>query len=60
MKVKNARESWEENWNSYQLYQLTMKNKNYKIIIGANLSYLGSSGLSLFSDCLRICWIWSV
>ena len=50
------RKIWEqENWNPYQLYLLKIKNKNYKIIIRANLSYLGSSGKLSFSDWLRIC-----
>ena len=44
----------QENWNPL-LYLLEIKNKNYKIIIDANLSDLGSSGISSFSDWLRIC-----
>jgi len=37
-----------------------MKNYLIQIIKAANLSFWGSSGISLFSDWFRICWIWSV
>ena len=41
----------------YQLYLLKIKNYWIQIIIGANLSFSGSSGILLFSDWLCICRI---
>ena len=43
-----------------QLYQLKMKKNLIRIIKGAYLNFSGSSGLSKFSDLLRICSMWSV
>ena len=38
---------------NYQLYRLKMKNYKIQIRMGANLSFLGSSGISWFSDFLH-------
>jgi len=38
---------------NYQLYRLKMKNYKIQIRMGANLSFLGSSGISWFSDWLH-------
>ena len=51
-------EHYEENPGTGKLESIliiSIKNKNYKIIIRANLSNLGSSGKSSFSDWLSIC-----
>ena len=47
----------QENRNTNQSYLLKMQNQNYKIITGANLRFSGFSGISLFSDWLRNCFI---
>jgi len=55
-------EFWSRDTDVFIVISYLLKLKNYKIplIIGANLSFSGSSGISSFSDWLRICLIWSV